>query len=51
MLRYQDFLMVKKNRMTPVEKGEMIFNSVLIETDTITKKAVSIIRIDKEIII
>ena len=40
----------KRNRMTPVEKGEMIFNSVLIETDTITKKAVSIIRIDKEII-
>ena len=39
----------KRNRMTPVEKGEMIFNSVLIETDNLSKKAVSISRLDKEI--
>jgi calcineurin-like phosphoesterase len=34
--------------MNPVEKGEMIFNSVLIEVDESTKKAKSIIRFDKE---
>ena len=39
----------KRNRMTPIEKGEMIFNSVLIETDNLSKKAVSISRLDKEI--
>ena len=37
-----------KRRMNPVEKGEMIFNSVLIEVDESTKKAKSIIRFDKE---
>ena len=35
--------------MTPIEKGEMIFNSVLIEIDNLSKKAVSISRLDKEI--
>ena len=38
----------KRRRMNPVEKGEMIFNSVLIEVDESTKKAKSIIRFDKE---
>ena len=38
----------KRNRMNPVEKGEMIFNSVLIEVDESTKKSKSIIRFDKE---
>jgi len=41
----------KKRRMTPVEKGEMIFNSVLIETDNATKLAKSITRLDKTFVI
>ena len=48
MLLYQDFFNGKRNRMTPIEKGEMIFNSVLIEIDNLSK-AVSISRLDKEI--
>jgi len=38
----------KKGRMNPVEKGEMVFNSVLIDVDNSTKKTKSIIRLDKE---
>jgi calcineurin-like phosphoesterase len=37
--------------MLPIEKGEMIFNSVLIETDNTTKKTTSISRIDEHTII
>ncbi len=38
----------KRRRMNPVEKGEMIFNSVLIEVNNSTKRTNSITRLDKE---
>jgi calcineurin-like phosphoesterase len=36
-------------RLSPVEKGAMRFNAVLIETDEETQKAVDICRVDREI--
>ena len=35
--------------MNPVEKGDMVFNSVLIEIDKSNKKTKSITRLDREI--
>ena len=39
----------EKRRMNPVEKGEMVFNSVLIDVDQANKRTKSITRLDKEI--
>ncbi len=39
----------EKRRMNPVEKGEMVFNSVLIDVDQSNKRTKSITRLDKEI--
>jgi|TARA_B100001094_G_scaffold84505_1_gene80800 hypothetical protein len=39
----------QKRRMNPVEKGEMVFNSVLIDVDQSNKRTKSITRLDKEI--
>ena len=39
----------KRSRMNPVEKGDMVFNSVLIEIDKSNKKTKSITRLDREI--
>lgn len=39
----------KRIRMNPVEKGEMVFNSVLIDIDKSSKLTKSITRIDREI--
>ena len=41
----------ERKRMLPIESGEMIFNSVLIEINNSTKKTSSISRIDKNTII
>ena len=39
----------KRIRMNPVEKGDMVFNSVLIDIDKSSKRTKSITRIDREI--
>jgi len=43
------FLTGVTHRFQPVERGRMRFNSVMVETDDATRKAVSIQRIDREI--
>jgi len=47
----QRFLTGVNARLTPVEKGTMQFNSVLIDIDDRTHKAVSIQRVDREVAI
>jgi len=47
----QRFLTGVNARLTPVEKGTMQFNSVLIDIDDQTHKAVSIQRVDREVAI